>query len=158
MSPSYLCAKEKAYQQYDIAAHLMQVTFPMTKDNKLFLGIAHNLFNSVESAMTAILQYERDLRLVSGFNEVDFQSKFNTFRDRSVRRNKIPSSAVSLIQELREIVELHQKSPMVFQRGTSVVICDRQYELKSLTVRNIAQYLNQTKEFLGQMEQIMRLQ
>lgn len=158
MSPSYLSAKEKAYQQYNTAAHLLNVTFPLMKDQKLLLGIVHNLFGSVEASMTAILQYERDLRLVSGFNDADFQSKFNTFRSKSVRRNKISGSTVALIQELKEIVDLHHKSPMVFQRGASVVICDKQYELKSLTVRDIAQYLNQTNEFLHQMEQIMRLQ
>ena len=107
--------------------------------------------------MTAILQYERDLQLVSGFNENDFQSKFNTFRNKSVRRNQISGSTVSLIQELKEIVDLHQKSPMVFQRGASVVICDKQYELKTLTARDIAQYMNQTKEFLDVMEKVMRL-
>ena len=48
MPPSSLASKEKAYQQYTIAVHLLEVTFPMTKDNKLFLGIAHNLFNSVK--------------------------------------------------------------------------------------------------------------
>ncbi len=157
MPPSYLSAKEKAYQQYNTAFHLLNVTFPLVKDQKLLLGVLHNLFNSAEAAMTAILQYERDLRLVSGFNDADFQSKFNTFRDRSVRRNKIPGPMVLLIQELKEIVELHQKSPMVFQRGASVVICDKQYTLKSLTVRDITQYLNQTKGFLEVMEGIMRL-
>lgn len=157
MSPSYLAAKEKAYQQHITASHLLNVTFPLIKDQKLLLGIVHNLFNSVEAAMTAILQYEQNLRLVSGFNENDFQSKFNTFRSKSVRRNKIPSSTVSLIQELKEIVELHQKSPMVFQRGSSVVICNKQYELKSITARDVAQYLSQTKEFLEVMEGIMRL-
>lgn len=157
MLPSYLSAKEKAYHQYDMALHLLQVTFPLMKDQKLLLGIMHNLFSSVEAAMTAILQYERDLQLVSGFNDIDFQSKFNTFRSKSVRRNKISGSTVSLIQELKEIVELHQKSPLVFQRGASVVICDKQYELKSLTARDITLYLNQTKEFLDVMERIMRL-
>jgi len=157
MPPSYLSAKEKAYQQYNTASHLLNVTFPLVKDQKLFLGIVHNLFASVEAAMTAILQYERDLRLVSGFNEADFRSKFNTFRNRSVRRNKIPVESVLLIQTLWETVELHQKSPMVFQRGASVVICDRQYELKSITARDVAQYLSRTKQFLDSMEQIMRL-
>lgn len=157
MSPSYLSSKEKAYQQYDIATHLLNVTIPMTKDNKILLGIVHNLFTSVEATMTAILQYERDLQLVSRFNDVDFQSKFNTFRSKSVRRNQISGSIVALIQELKEIVDLHQKSPMVFQRGASVVICDKQYELKTLTARDIAQYMNQAKEFLEVMERVMRL-
>lgn len=156
MPPSYLSSKEKAYQQYDVAFHLLKVTFPLMKDHKLLLGIVHNLFSSVEATMTAILQYERDLRLVSGFNDADFQSKFNTFRNKSVRRNKISGSTVALIQELKEIVDLHQKSPMVFQRGAGVVICDKQYELKNLTAGNVAGYLGQTKEFLEMMEQIMR--
>jgi len=157
MPPSYLSAKEKAYQQYNTAFHLLKVTFPVMKDQKLLLGIVHNLFSSVESTMTAILQYERDLRLVSGFNEADFQSKFNAFRSKSVRRNKIPGPTVALIQELKQIVDLHQKSPMVFQRGASVVICDKQYELKSITARDAAHYVNQTKEFLDVMEKVMRL-
>ena len=106
--------------------------------------------------MTAILHYEKDLRILPYFNEVDFQSTFNTFRDRSVRRNKIDGSTVALIQELKDIIDLHQKSPMVFQRGASVVICDKQYTLKSITAKDVAQYVNQTREFLDVMERVIR--
>ena len=95
----FLVAKDKARQQYDAAFHLLNVTFPLVKDPKLLIGIVHNVFMSMEYSMDAILNYETQLRLVPQHSNV-FQSKFNIFRLKSVRRNNIPGKIVNQMLEI----------------------------------------------------------
>ncbi len=155
MPADYLAAKAKAKQQYDAAFHLLKVTFPLVKDPKLLLGVVHNLFASMEATMDAILAYERQLRYIPSYQE-DFQSRFNLFRLRCLKRNNIPTEYPMLMQELQEILALHKKSPMEFQRGNSLVICDRNYLLKTISLRELQQYVEQAKGFLDTTERIIR--
>lgn len=156
MPTDYPLAKEKARQQYDAAFHLLNVTYPLVQDQKMLIGIVHNLFSSLESSMDAILAYERQLRLIPAYPE-NFQSKFNLFRLKSVRRNQIPPQFVNLLKELNEMIRLHKESPMEFQRGSKFVICNGSYRMKSITVADLKSHLNLTKEFLELTEKITRL-
>ena len=149
-----LTAKDNATQKYEGARHLLNVTFPMIKDPKLLLGVINNLSASLESSMDAILAYERLLRLVPIYSDT-FKSKFNLFRMKSVRRNNISPAAIHLISELRFILDLHKKSPMAFQRGNRFVICNKDYQLKVISIKDIQQYLYTTKNMLDLMQQIV---
>ena len=149
-----LTAKDNAIQKYEGARHLLQVTFPMVKDPKLLLGVIHNISSSLESSMDAILAYERLLRLVPIYSS-NYQSKFNLFRMRSVRRNKISPEVIHLMSELRYILDLHKKSPMEFQRGNRFVICNKDYQLKVISLKDIQQYIYTTKDMLDQMQRIV---
>ncbi len=143
----YHSAKEKAQQQYEAAYHLLHVTFPLVRDPKLLMGVINNLFASMEYSMDTILKYERQLRLVPHHLD-NFQSKFNIFRYKSVRRNQIPQEHINLMMKLKELIELHKKSPMVFQRGNRYVICTKGYEMHVLSIKGIKRYLELAKDFL----------
>ena len=151
----YLVHRDKSLQQYEIAFHLLQVTFPLVKDPKLLIGIINNLFASLEHSLDTILNYEKQLMLVSTCSG-DFTSKFNLFRSKSVLRNKIPADYVNLIIDLREILEMHKKSPMEFQRGNRLVICTKDYRLKMISLKDIKSYLDRTKSFLNLVDFIIK--
>lgn len=156
MSSDYLELRNKAIQQYDAAFHLLNVTFPLIKDPKLMTGIINNIFSSLEYTMEAILAYERQLQLVPHYLD-NFQSKFNLFRYKSVKRNKIPLNLILLIMDMKELVELHQKCPMKFQRGNRYVLASHDYELKVLSISEIREYIAQNKEFLRIMDTILKI-
>lgn len=156
MPAEYITVQDKALQQYDAASHLLNVTFPLVKDPKLLLGVMHNIFNALELSMNAILVYERELQLLPPYQPY-FQSRYNLFRYKSVPRNKIPAEIVNLIGELKEILDLQQKSPMEFQRGNKLVICSSNYHLlKSISLKELKVYLQQTRQFLDLTRQIIR--
>lgn len=156
MPDDYLSLKGKARQQYEAAFHLLHVTFPLVKDPKLLMGVIHNLFSSLEYSMSALLDYERQLHLVPHYLD-NFQSKMNIFRLKSVRRNNIPMETVNLMLELRDILELHKRSPMEFQRGNRLVICSKDYLLRTLSINNLHAYLSKTKGFLDQVDKCSQI-
>ncbi len=157
MVSDYILSKQKAFQQYDAAFHLLKVTFPLVKDQKLLIGIIHNLFASMELCMDAILRYERELQLIPIYSE-QFEAKYRLFLSRSVRRNNIPLELVLLMKELKEILDLHRHSPLEFQRGNRFVISTKDYQLKSISIKEISAYLQQAKQFLEVTDKVVRFQ
>tara|TARA_Y100000310_G_scaffold282342_1_gene303460 strand:+ start:259 stop:744 length:486 start_codon:yes stop_codon:yes gene_type:complete len=146
-------AKRKAMQQFDAAFFLMHTTYPVVKDPKLLIGIIHNLTQSFEYAIDAVLAYERQLRLIPPYPE-DAKFKFNLFRDKTMRRNKIPSNYVTLLMDLKEFIELQKKCPVEFQRGNRYVLCNKNYQVKTVSLKDIKGYIQQTKEFLDIINKI----
>lgn len=156
MGDNYRLAQEQAQRYYDVAFHLRAVTFPLVKDHKLLMGVLQNVFNSIEQAMSALLSYERQLQLVPNYYD-DFQSKFNTFRYRCMRRNNISPEFAITIQELKELIELQKRTPMQFQRGNRLVLSDKNYQLKVISIADIDGFLSKNKEFLGLIDTAIRL-
>jgi len=144
----------KAIRQYKAAHHFLNVTFPLIKDPKIFPGILINIFSSLKYSIEAILHHERQLLLVPKFTN-EFQNRFNIFRYKSAKRYRIKKKYLELIIKLQEIIELHKKSPFVFQRGNRFVICGKNYRLQVITIDEIRQFLAQTQEFLITTESII---
>jgi len=154
MPEDYEDSLSKAMFQYDAAFHLLNVTYPLINDPKLLPGILTNIFLSFEAGMDAILQFERQRKLVPSYSD-NFQSKFNMFRYKPVQRYKIPLEYVALIQNIKEMLDLHKKSPMEFQRGNKFVMCDRNYRIQSVSIRDIKEYCSMTKQFIDIMHAII---
>ena len=146
----------KARFQYDAADHLLKVTFPLVKDPKLLIGVLSNIFISMNAAMEAALQYEHQLKLIAKPTG-SFRNKITTFRYRTAKRNKIPDPYIQLMVKLYEILELHKKSPVEFQRGNRFVICDDSYRLTAISLKDIKQHLEEAGDFVNRIEGIMRL-
>ncbi len=142
-----LSSYKNASLQYDGALHLLTVTYPLIKDPKLLVGIASNIYTSMQYAMDAIMIHDLELKLISPYPS-NPESKFNLFRLKCVNRNKIPSSIIVKMLDLREILDLHKKSSTEFQRGESLVISNGDYNLKILGIVEIKEYLQRNKEFL----------
>ena len=156
MVADYHLAQEQAQRYYNAAFHLRAVTFPLVKDHKLLLGVLHNVFNSIEQAISALLTYERQLQLVPSYYD-DFQSKFNLFRYRCMRRNNIAPEFSVFILQLKELIELQKKTPMQFQRGNRLVLSDHNYQLKVISISEIYDFLEKNKPFLEAVNKAIRL-
>lgn len=156
MSRDYISSRNKAEHQYDAAFHLLNVTFPLVKDPKLLMGVIQNISASMEHVMDAILAYELQLRLVPNYGDT-FQSKFNLFRYKSVRRHDIPSSHITQMMDLNDLIQLHKKCPVEFQRGNKYVLATKDYKLQVVSIKDIKEYLRNAKEFFDRMEQITKI-
>jgi len=145
--------KEKSLKNYQMADHMLNVTYPLIKDTKLLMGVADNLFLAMFQSMSSILYLERLYKLVPHFQD-NFESKFNLFRYRCVKRHNVPQDQIDLIQELKEIVHLHKTSPVEFRRKDRFVICTKSYQMKAITANQLKKYLNKAKSFLDLASQI----
>jgi len=145
--------RQDSLKNYQIADHILNVTYPLIKDTKLLVGVADNLFLSLTYAMSSILHYDRIFKLVPPFQD-NFESKFNAFRHKCVRRYQVNPEHINLINEIKEIIVLHKKSPVEFRHKDRFIICTKNYQIKAITSNQLKIYLTQTRQFLNLMAQI----
>jgi hypothetical protein len=147
-------AREKAKKNIKIADHMLGVTFPLVKDTKLLLAVIENIFLSYTNAIAAVLYYERLFKNVPVFHDT-FESKLNMFRERCVEKFGFDKSYLTEVQDIRDIILEHRKSPVEFKRGDRFVICADNYRLKTISAADIKKYLDKAKVFIEAMDNIV---
>jgi hypothetical protein len=103
--------------------------------------------------MSSVLNYERLFKRIPPFQD-NFDSKFNMFRAKVTNRYGIENRYIQLINEVKEVIIQHRKSPMEFSRKDKLVICNGDYKMRTITVNNIKEYINNTKDFIEIMQKI----
>lgn len=156
MSTTHEQTFQKAEQQLASAKYLLDVTYRTIQDPKLLIGVIITIFSALEQAITTLLIYEHSLLLIPNY-EHDFNSKFTIFRSKVASRNHIPQEYITLINKLQELTQLHKTSPMEFQRGNKLVICDKDYQLEPLSITNTTQYINQSHKFLELIAKLTKI-
>lgn len=147
-------ARDKAKKNIQIADHMLSVTYPLIKDTKLLLAIMENIFLAYTNAMGAILYHDRLFKKIPPFQET-FESKFNMFKERCVIRHNLDKGHITDIQNIKDIIVEHKKSPVEFVRKDRFVICSDSYRMRAIGVNEIADYINKAKLFIQEMDDIV---
>ncbi len=146
---------ESSQKKLALADHILTVTYPLAKDPKLLITLAENIFLSFSYAISSLMYYELKYKRISSFDD-SFKTKFNIFREECAGRYGIENIHIKAIQELREVLLAHKKSPMEFPRKESFVICDESYESKILTQNILKEYLKKAKLFIKRLSTIVK--
>jgi len=147
-------AIEKANQKLKIADHMIFMTYPLVRDNKLLLSIIQNIFLALANAMSSILYYERLFKRIPAFND-NFDAKFTVFRTKCVDRLHIDKKYIKLISEIKDIIIEHKKSPVEFERNNKFVICSSTYRMRTISVEEIKKYITETRMFIQEANNIV---
>ncbi|MBW2980222.1 hypothetical protein KY360_02285 [Candidatus Woesearchaeota archaeon] len=143
----FLELKEEAIKKLKTADHILTQTYPLVRDSKLLLAVMDNIFLSLTNAMSSLLYYERLSKSIPPFHD-NFDSKFNMFASKLVGKHKIKKEHVELLQEVKDIILEHRKSPVEFTRKDCFVICSDDYDMKSISIDKISRYLSEAKSFV----------
>jgi len=144
----------EANSLFKISDHLMYVTYPLVKDNKLIVSITENLSKSLIKAMEAVLHYDRLYKRIEIFPE-NFYSKFDIFKRKCAVRYNIDRNHIVLIEDLKKLVDERKKSKMEFVRKDKYVICNSNYSTKIITLDKLKEYLNISRNFLKRVNHII---
>ena len=138
--------REGALKKIRVADHMLTMTYPIVQDPKILMAVLENIFQSMESSISSILYYERKYKRIPPFQDT-FESKFNMFRMRCVERYSIPKEYLTLISEIKEIILKHKESPIEFRRKDKFVICSENYDIKTISIKDIKDFLIKSKLF-----------
>jgi hypothetical protein len=145
---------ESAKQNIKVADHMMNVTYPLVMDPKLFPTIIENIFLGYANALAAILHYERYYKRIPPFND-SFDSKL-MFYDTYVKdQYKFNPHYAKTMNSIRELMIAHKKSPVEFSRKGKFVICNDEYSLKTLDIDVVKSYIRECKNFISEIERII---
>lgn len=146
--------KEIAKKKIQIADHMLTMTYPMVKDPKLLLAVMENVFLALTNSIGSLLHYERLYKRVPPFQDT-FVSKFSIFKQKCVQRFNIDPELVFMVQEIKEIIMQHKKSPVEFTRNDSFVICSEDYKMKTISLEKMKNYILKSKLFVQNINNII---
>ncbi|MBI2136731.1 hypothetical protein HYU06_06695 [Candidatus Woesearchaeota archaeon] len=150
----YLVKRDIALKNLKTADHLLNVTYPIVKDPKLFLSVLDHLFLALLGSVTAILHYELHYRRVAYFKD-NFQEKYDLFVRHCIKPYNINKDYLDFILSIKSLVIAHQKSSMEFVRKENIVICDDKYSCKTIDVNLLRSYIDKSRMFVYLINNIL---
>ncbi|MEK6948822.1 MAG: hypothetical protein AABX34_01280 [Nanoarchaeota archaeon] len=146
---------ESAEKKLNFADYILSMTYPLVKDPKLLLSVAENMFLAFNYSLTSLLYYERHFKRIPPFQD-NFSLKLQLFKDECAERYGIGNEQLKAMQELKEILIAHKKSPIEFPRKESFMIFNESYEAKTLTQDLLKDYIKKAKLFIKKLSTIIR--
>jgi hypothetical protein len=149
----YRDALELSKEKLQLADHLLHVTYSHLKDSKILLLAAENLYLSCSKGMDALLLHSLTFKNID-FIPSNFYGKLNTIRN-NCSGYGLDESYISMIQEIKFIVDAHKKSPIEFSRKSSYIICDERYNMKELSRKNLEGTIEKAKLFINKVTTVI---
>ncbi len=139
--------QKEAAKSFTTADHLVYVTLPLLKEDKLLLAITQNLHNALTKSVLALLTYEQLKKMIKEIPK-DSQAQFELFESKIASKHKIPKETILVIKEVQEIMKKHEKSPVEFVRNRKYVVCDDKYRMKTLDQERVKHFIFLTRPLL----------
>ncbi len=146
--------REVAQKKLKIADHMLTMTYPFVQDPKLLVAVVQNLFLALSNAMGSVLYYERVFKRIPAFQET-FTSKLAMFQEKCIEKYNVSKEYITLMQNLRDIILAHRESPVEFSKKDKFVICSDDYQMKTITLPDIKEYVKKTKLFIQKTNSII---
>jgi len=145
----------RSNKHFNTADHLTYVTYPLIKDIKLLMNIIDNVYKAMLLGMDAVLGYDRLFKRISQFPD-DFKTKIEIFKTSCAKRYNIQREHIVLIEDLRNMVEHRDKSPMEFIRRDKFVVMDGDFRMKTLNYDKVKGHVNSAKGFIIKVNKILK--
>ena len=145
---------EKAKFQHHAASHLLNTTYPVVKDPRLFLGVIGNLVTAADYATQAVLEHLHQQKKIPVYGKT-LSSQILMLRSNVAQKYNLETKHILLILELRNLLEQHKKSPVEFQRGERFVICDEEFRYKMVGVKELRSNVEEINNFLAKIKSII---
>jgi len=142
-----------AKEQIKIGDHMLYMTYPILKENKLIISIAENIYNAMLYSMDALLMYERMYKRILLYPD-KFSVKLEILRKISARYN-LSGEIIPIMQDLKIFLDERKNSRVEFAKNDKYVLFNQKQELRSLGIEKLKQNLNISKNFIISIEGIL---
>lgn len=144
---------KKAKEQMNIGDHMLYMTYPILKENKLIISIAENIYNAMLYSMDALLMYERMYKRILSYPD-KFSVKLEILRKISPRYN-LNKDIIPTMQDLKIFLDERKNSRVEFSKNDKYVLFNQKQELRSLGIEKLKQNLNISKNMVNSIEGIL---
>jgi hypothetical protein len=141
---------DEARRMIKTADHMIYVTYPILKENRLLIRILEQINSSVLTIINTILQHEYAYKRIKIYN--DFRVNFETFDTKCAPKYGISKEYIEGMKQLFALIEKHKKSPMEFVRQNKFIIMSENLETDNITVDRLKFFLSIAKDILKKTE------
>ena len=145
--------RDQSKKYLKIADHMITTSYPMFKDPKILLSATKNLLLAGETAITAVLEHERLFKRVPPFHD-SLDTKTILFREKVLERYEFEEKQIKLLKHLSNIIKAHQESTIEFPRQDKFVMCSDTYEIRTLSIKDLKEYINQIRSLIEKTYQV----
>ena len=149
----YLEHRKQAISNLKVADHILVMTYPIVQDPKLLKVILEKLYLAVESAMAALLYFEKSQRKISAFND-SYVAMTKIIKTPLIKYNISPSY-MNFILELNDTYQSQKKSDIEFIRKEKFVFTNKDYKLNTITKEDMKNYLVKGKLFIKEITDVV---
>ena len=146
MPDKFLLSLQDAYKSLQTADHMVYITFPLIKENRLLIKILSGIYCAVLALVNAMLQYDFAYKRV--ILTENAKENFKIFREKCAPRFGISADEMEKIIEIFRLMGEHQASPMEFVKGNKFVILSDNLKTDALTLGRLKDYLITSKNLL----------
>ncbi|HLP79222.1 MAG TPA: hypothetical protein VK158_01170 [Acidobacteriota bacterium] len=140
-----------AKQYVRISEHMLLVTYKITQEPKILVGMVENLFLAAAKGIHAVLLFERTYKRVPMWGE-SFAGKIAVFQDHVVGKHGFTNADLELLTGLQDMVVRHKESPVEFSRKKEFIMCDNDYHISKITAQFVDEHIKKTAAFLRKVE------
>lgn len=137
------------------ADHMLQVTYPLLNDPRLIVTIIERLYASLMSSISSVLAYEHMFKRLEYIPQKD-EEKVMVFKEWVMKTYAFDRNMILILKELKEFVDFGRKSPLTFVRKEKYVVCSSGYNTKTIDVKRIKYYMEQSKIFVKKAQGILK--
>lgn len=149
---SQIPKKAQVENKLKIADHLLSTTFAIVKDPKLLVSVIDALYQAMDIAITAILDFEKNFKTLE-YKELD---KIEFFRRKIITKYGLDPKIVDFYADLKLTLESHRKSGVEFTKKEKFVISDNDYNLKTLTYDDVKKKYASARSYVEQIFNIIK--
>jgi len=142
-------------EKLKVADHLVGTTYPLVKEPKLLVSVIENISQALELTITAILEYERDLKNIPKYDDT-FTGKLEMFRRKVMTKHDIGSDVLDFVLDVRKTLEHHKNSTVEFTKKDKFVISDNDYNVKTLEIDDVKKTLSKAKRHVEELFKIIK--
>ncbi|MEK6945294.1 MAG: hypothetical protein AABW63_00695 [Nanoarchaeota archaeon] len=146
MAEKFVEYLEEAERIIKASDHMVYVTFPIIKDNKLLVGILLEIRKALVNCINSILQYEHINKRITLTK--DSLTNFKLFSEECSKRFGITENEIKVMMELFDLLEKHKQSPFEFTRGDKMIILSDNLKHDTISIDRTKQFLLLSKSIL----------
>lgn len=151
-SPKSSFAQQMVKRNILDADYLLNKTYPLVKDEKLFLEVVRHLFYASKNLLDFTLLYAYEQDQISRVPKNPFE-KLNLITNWPEDSKKIFSSEylktlADFYWKLKDLEESKKNDLISFKRKKNYVICDKNYKVEQISFSSLNDLLQKSKSLL----------
>jgi len=141
---------EEAKKTLRIADHMIYITYPVLKENRLLVKVLEEIHLAVQKTVEMILKHEYDMKRVKIYS--DPKLNFTIFEQKCAFRYNLTSGELAGIKQIIELFNYHKSSPVEFVRQNKFIMMSDDLRTESITQQKLKGLLSIAKEVIRKAE------
>jgi hypothetical protein len=142
----FLDSLVEAEKLWASADHLVFVTLPVVKDQRLLIRALENLYKAVAVLISTILKFEYLYKRIN--LSKDTKKNLEVFFSKCVVRYGIEVEEIGVLRRLMVVGKKHKESGFEFSKNGKIVILDDSLGMVELTVGEMKDFIRVSRKLL----------